>query len=83
MSDGNPNKPLLLYVGRLGAEKRISRLKKVLDANPNVRLAVVGTGPMGDDLKKEFVNYPVVFTGQLIGTKQLKLVKLIILIGRL
>ncbi len=67
LSNGNPNQPLLLYVGRLGSEKKLKRLKKVLDSNPGLRLAIVGSGPAEKELKEEFANYPVVFTGQLVG----------------
>lgn len=31
LSDGNPNDPLMIYVGRLGAEKRLRDLKGVLE----------------------------------------------------
>lgn len=42
LSDGHPDAPLLLYVGRLGEEKRIEDLKEVLDLVPGARLALVG-----------------------------------------
>jgi len=42
LSDGNPRAPLLLYVGRLGNEKRIKDLKAVLESIPDARLALVG-----------------------------------------
>lgn len=67
LSQGNVDAPLLLYVGRLGSEKKIERLQKVLDAVPTARLALVGGGPAEDDLKKLFKDYPVHFTGQLTG----------------
>lgn len=67
LSDGHPEAPLLIYVGRLGAEKKLERLKKVLDANPTVRLAIVGKGPAEKEIKEFFKNYPVFFAGQLIG----------------
>ena len=69
LSGGNPDSPLIMYVGRLGPEKRIERLKKVLDDNPGTRLALVGKGPAGHEveLKKLFADYPVVFTGQIVG----------------
>jgi glycosyltransferase involved in cell wall biosynthesis len=44
LSQGHPESPLLLYVGRLGAEKEIDRIKLVLDAIPGARLALVGDG---------------------------------------
>ena len=45
LSENNPDSPLLLYVGRLGAEKEIERIKPVLAAIPDARLALVGDGP--------------------------------------
>eukprot|EP01038_Epipyxis_sp_PR26KG_P004208 gene4208-5982_t len=67
LSEGNPDSPLLLYVGRLGVEKKLSRLKNVLIANPNARLAFVGKGPVKDQLEKEFQGFPVYFAGELHG----------------
>ena len=67
LSDGNPKAPLLLYVGRLGYEKKIDKLKQVLDANPGTRLALVGSGPAEQYLKDHFKGYPVHFTGPLQG----------------
>jgi hypothetical protein len=48
LSDGDVDAPLLVYVGRLGAEKKLQRLKKVLERNPGARLAFVGRGPIQD-----------------------------------
>jgi glycosyltransferase involved in cell wall biosynthesis len=73
LSDGHPEAPLLIYVGRIGTEKKIYRLKKVLDANPGARLAFVGKGPIEEDMKKLFAGYPVHFVGQLIGMPTLTL----------
>lgn len=67
LSEGHPEAPLLLYVGRLGYEKRIDRLKKVLERNPESRLVVVGTGPAEDELKKVFADLPVHFAGEIVG----------------
>jgi sulfoquinovosyltransferase len=67
LSDGHSNQPLLLYVGRLGPEKKLNRLKLVLDSNPGCRLAFVGHGPAEDQLKREFEGYPVYFAGKLVG----------------
>lgn len=67
MSDGNPDAPLLLYAGRLGFEKRLDRLKTVLDKNPGARLAFVGKGPALEKLKVIFEGYPVKFVGELSG----------------
>ena len=69
LTDGNPDAPLLIYVGRLGPEKRLTKLKKVLEENPGVRMALVGKGPADHEveLRKLFSDLPVVFTGQLLG----------------
>lgn len=68
LSDGHPADVLLLYVGRLGVEKKLSRLKTVLQSNPNCRLVVVGNGPAETSLREDFRDLPVHFAGQLVGT---------------
>ena len=67
LTGGEPEKPLLLYVGRLGAEKNIQMIKSVLEARPDARLAIVGGGPAEADLRKTFEGMPVVFTGLMRG----------------
>tara|TARA_Y100001968_G_scaffold310656_1_gene331830 strand:+ start:184 stop:1332 length:1149 start_codon:yes stop_codon:yes gene_type:complete len=58
---------LLIYVGRLSAEKQIERIKPVLDALPNTRLALVGDGPHRSQLEKVFDQTPTTFVGYLAG----------------
>ncbi|NEO32872.1 MAG: glycosyltransferase [Symploca sp. SIO3C6] len=67
LSKGNPEKPLLLYVGRLSAEKEIERIKPILEAIPGARLALVGDGPHRSTLEKHFAGTPTNFVGYLIG----------------
>ncbi len=67
LSQGNPDAPLLLYVGRLSAEKEIDRIKPVLAAIPNARLALVGDGPYRQALEKHFADTPTHFVGYLQG----------------
>ena len=67
LSGGEPESPLLLYVGRLALEKRVDWLRLLLDALPNVRLAIVGDGPLRDELAQTFADTPTVFTGYLQG----------------
>lgn len=67
LSENNPDSPLLLFVGRIGLEKRLDRLKHVLDAIPGARLALVGNGPAESYLKAFFKGYPVNFVGSLVG----------------
>lgn len=58
---------LLIYVGRLSAEKQIERIKPVLEALPNTRLALVGDGPYRQQLEKIFENTATTFVGYLSG----------------
>jgi glycosyltransferase involved in cell wall biosynthesis len=68
LSQGHPESPLLLYVGRLSAEKEIDRIKPVLKAIPNARLALVGDGPHRQALEKHFAGTATHFVGYLTGT---------------
>lgn len=67
LTDGHPDSPLLLYVGRLGQEKRLKDLREVLRANPTYRLAFVGKGPEREELESYFKGTNTVFTGLLRG----------------
>ncbi|OUC12562.1 MAG: glycosyl transferase [Alkalinema sp. CACIAM 70d] len=67
LSQGHPEDPLLLYVGRLGAEKEIDRIKPVLEAIPNARLALVGDGPNRKNLEAHFAGTRTHFVGYLKG----------------
>jgi glycosyltransferase involved in cell wall biosynthesis len=67
LSGGRLDAPILLYVGRLSAEKGLERLEPLLDALPQVRLALVGDGPARAHLVRRFAGRPVVFTGYLRG----------------
>ena len=67
LTNGHPADRLLLYVGRLGHEKDIGRLRIVLDEVPGVRLALVGDGPARRDLEQDYAHTRTVFTGALQG----------------
>jgi len=67
LTNGNPEDPLMVYVGRLGAEKKLKALRDVLDRIPNLRLAIVGKGPQEEELKDYFKGTNTVFTGLLQG----------------
>jgi sulfoquinovosyltransferase len=67
MSDGNPNDFLMVYVGRLGAEKRLKDIKPMLQQMPNARLCIVGKGPQMEELQDYFRGEKAVFLGQLSG----------------
>lgn len=67
LSQGNPDNPLLLYVGRVSAEKQIDRIKLVLDAIPEAHLAIVGDGPHREALQTHFAETKTHFVGYLHG----------------
>lgn len=67
LTQGHPDHPLLLYVGRLSAEKEIDRIKPILQAIPNAHLALVGDGPYRADLEKIFAGTPTFFAGYRTG----------------
>ncbi|MBM5826357.1 MAG: glycosyltransferase family 1 protein [Cyanobacteria bacterium M_surface_10_m2_119] len=58
---------LLLYIGRLSAEKQIERIRPVLEAIPDARLALVGDGPHRQQLENHFRGLPATFVGYLAG----------------
>ncbi|MCC5613918.1 glycosyltransferase family 1 protein [Nostoc sp. CHAB 5836] len=67
LSQNHPESPLLLYVGRLSAEKEIERIKPILEAIPAARLALVGDGPHRQTLQKHFAGTNTYFVGYLMG----------------
>ena len=67
LSEGNPEDPLLLYVGRVSAEKQIDQIKPVLEAIPQARLAIVGDGPSREALETYFAGTKTNFVGYLQG----------------
>jgi glycosyltransferase involved in cell wall biosynthesis len=69
LSQGEPERPLLLYVGRLGAEKEIERIRGVLAAIPEAKLAIIGDGPHRANLEAYFAGTPTHFVGYLHGVE--------------
>lgn len=67
LTNGEPQKPLIIHVGRLGVEKNLEFFKMLMDRLPNVRLAFIGDGPYRMELEEMFAGMPVVFTGMLHG----------------
>ena len=67
LTGGNPQAPLLLYVGRLAPEKRVDWLRPLLEELPGARLAIVGGGPSREELERLFAGTPTVFPGYLQG----------------
>ncbi|KAK9816869.1 hypothetical protein WJX72_006341 [[Myrmecia] bisecta] len=70
MTNGRPSDTILVYVGRLGAEKNLEVLRDFLPRLPaNVTLCFVGDGPSTPELKEHFKGLPVTFTGMLKGNE--------------
>lgn len=67
MSDDDTDAPLLLYVGRVSNEKQIDKIRPVLDALPEARLAIVGDGPARGTLEKLFAGTRTKFMGYMTG----------------
>ncbi|KAL3770416.1 hypothetical protein ACHAW5_002333 [Stephanodiscus triporus] len=67
MTDDNSDDFLMVYVGRLGAEKRLRDLRPTLERCPGARLCIVGKGPQEAELREYFAGTNTVFTGQLRG----------------
>lgn len=67
LSDGNPDKIILLYVGRVAPEKQIERIAHTLRNVPNTHLAIVGNGPHRAKLESLYKGMPVTFVGYLKG----------------
>ncbi|KAL7136293.1 hypothetical protein ABFS83_10G019900 [Erythranthe nasuta] len=67
LSNGEPDKPLIVHVGRLGVEKSLDFLKGVMDKLPEARIAFIGDGPFREELEQLFSGMNAVFTGTLHG----------------
>ncbi|EMS55944.1 GDP-mannose-dependent alpha-mannosyltransferase [Triticum urartu] len=50
LTNGEPDKPLIIYVGRLGVEKSLDFHKRVMDRLPGSRIAFIGDGPFSGDV---------------------------------
>ena len=69
LTQGHEEDPVMVYVGRLGAEKNIHFLEGVLDRVPRLRLALVGDGPSRGELEAVFRRFGdrVTFMGMMHG----------------
>ncbi|RSK27257.1 glycosyltransferase family 1 protein [Bacillus sp. HMF5848] len=67
LTNNQSDKTLLLYVGRIAAEKEIEKIKSVLTKRDDVCLAIVGDGPHRAQLEKHFSGSNTVFTGFMHG----------------
>ncbi|OEH92731.1 glycosyltransferase family 4 protein [Bacillus solimangrovi] len=67
LTNQQQNKRLLLYVGRLAAEKEIEKIRCVLDEHEQYALAIVGDGPHRAALEEHFKGTNTTFTGFMHG----------------
>jgi len=72
LSQGEPDKKLLLYVGRLSTEKRIAWLRKIFECFKDIRLAIIGDGPQRNELEHLFAHTPTYFGGFMSGEELAK-----------
>eukprot|EP00238_Polyblepharides_amylifera_P007844 CAMPEP_0196575926 /NCGR_PEP_ID=MMETSP1081-20130531/5314_1 /TAXON_ID=36882 /ORGANISM="Pyramimonas amylifera, Strain CCMP720" /LENGTH=217 /DNA_ID=CAMNT_0041894389 /DNA_START=784 /DNA_END=1434 /DNA_ORIENTATION=- len=59
--------PLLVHVGRLGAEKNIQAIRDMMEQIPGSNLAIVGDGPMRGQLEEHFKGTNTLFMGMMTG----------------
>lgn len=69
LTDGHPEDPLIVYVGRVSKEKNLDQLIEPMHRLPNARLAIVGSGPHKNHLEKQFAGTNTVFTGYMSGAE--------------
>lgn len=67
LTEGHPDDPLLIYVGRIGAEKNLIFCKELMQRFPHCRLALVGDGPYKTTLEQELAGTKTYFSGILHG----------------
>lgn len=71
LTDGNPDAPLMMFVGRLSKEKNLKFLYPVMEKLrtivPGARLAFVGGGPNEDALQEKFPREWCTFMGYMRG----------------
>ncbi len=63
LTQGHPDDKLMVYIGRLSAEKDIEACRPVLEAIPGLRLALVGDGPHREKLEEYFTGTATYFPG--------------------
>lgn len=66
-SEAAASGPLLVFVGRLAAEKNVESLEPVIRRHPTAHLAIVGEGPHRSALEAAFAGTRTTFVGPLRG----------------
>jgi glycosyltransferase involved in cell wall biosynthesis len=69
LTDGHPQRPLILYAGRVSAEKNVDLLGPITACLPGAHLAIVGDGPRRAALGETLKGRAATFLGYLRGTE--------------
>ncbi|WP_124058565.1 glycosyltransferase family 4 protein [Vaginisenegalia massiliensis] len=69
---GLPDQKLLVYVGRLAAEKDIDQLRAIFNYRHDICLAIVGDGPEKENLERLFAGTKTTFVGFKFGQELAK-----------
>lgn len=67
LTRGHPDKKLLVFVGRLAAEKEIHTLRPMMERRDDVALAIIGDGPYRRELETLFAGTATLFPGFMEG----------------
>ena len=67
VTNSHPEKPILLYVGRMAREKNLLVFESLIRDFPDAQFIFVGGGPIEEDLKTRFSSPNVAFLGFLHG----------------
>lgn len=73
LTGGHPEEPLVLFVGRISAEKSVERTLPIMEALrervPSARFALVGEGPLYNEMRRVMDREWITFTGYLSGAE--------------
>lgn len=67
LTDGAPDRPIVLYVGRVSPEKNLGLIARVRDEIPEAHVAIVGDGPARKSLEAQLRGERATFAGFLSG----------------
>jgi sulfoquinovosyltransferase len=67
LTGGRPDRPVVLYAGRISPERQLGRMVEVHDALPEVQVAFVGDGPARAELEERLGGERASFLGFLRG----------------
>ncbi len=69
LTGGHPERPLILYAGRVSAEKNVDLLAPITACLPGAHLAIVGDGPRRPILEEALQGRAATFLGYLYGAE--------------